>query len=140
MSFVFGFDLPENPTATAQQKGVDTRGYKPRFYTKSSVLNVQRMYKLGILQEFRSAGVPIPFFDGPVGVSVKFTFSVKNRRLWGRYKETKPDGDNLVKVLLDVLTQLHFWRDDAVVAVLRVEKRYGETSRVEIELEELKND
>ena len=140
MSFVFGFNLPDNPMATAQQKGVDARGRRPRFYTKASVLNVQQMYKLAILQEFNRLGVPLPYLEGPVGVSVKFTFAVKERRRWGHYKDTKPDCDNLVKILLDVLTGLHLWRDDAAVAVLRVEKRYGEYPRVDIELEELKND
>ena len=32
------------------------------------------------------------------------------------YKDTKPDTDNLIKLLKDVLTDLSFWRDDAQVA------------------------
>lgn len=141
MAFEFEFELPENPTGTAQQKGVSTAGGRVRFYTKDKVMKTRRMYAVAIRDCFRRLGVPIPHFDGAVGARIVFTFAVKNKRLWGAYKPTVPDADNVVKLLLDVLTaDLHFWRDDAQVAILEVTKLYGEKSTVHIILEELKND
>lgn len=130
--------LPKKPTATAQQKGVNTRGASPHFYTKKSVEAVKTMYKLAILDYFRKSKEPIPYFNGPVSVSVRFDFAMTDKRTWGRYKTTKPDCDNLVKLLLDVLTGLHFWRDDAVVASLKVEKFYSNQNSVVIKVEDLK--
>ncbi len=40
----------------------------------------------------------------------------------GEYKTSKPDTDNLVKLLKDVMTELHFWKDDAQVASEITEK------------------
>ena len=36
-----------------------------------------------------------------------------------------PDVDNMAKAVMDALTHLSAWRDDALVAKLTVEKRYG---------------
>lgn len=38
----------------------------------------------------------------------------------------KPDSDNLAKAVLDVLTQIGMWADDAAVCKLEVGKVYGE--------------
>ena len=38
---------------------------------------------------------------------------------------TKPDVDNLAKAVLDVMTELGFWRDDSLVATLFVRKVYA---------------
>lgn len=43
-----------------------------------------------------------------------------------------PDADNLAKAVMDALTQLGFWRDDAQVAVLKVSKVYSDLSGVMI--------
>lgn len=37
----------------------------------------------------------------------------------------KPDLDNLLKNLLDAMTRLRFWTDDALVCSIRADKRYG---------------
>jgi Holliday junction resolvase RusA-like endonuclease len=39
--------------------------------------------------------------------------------------ETKPDCDNLAKAVLDVLTNIQFWRDDSQVVTTTVSKRYA---------------
>jgi len=128
--------LPERPTGTAQQKGVSSIGGRVRFYTKASVAKTRAMYITGIRQEFLRSGRPIPFLEGAIYARIQFYFAVKDERLWGQYKPTVPDCDNLVKLLLDVLTELHFWRDDAQIAVLEVEKFYGKENLFEIELED----
>jgi Holliday junction resolvase RusA-like endonuclease len=41
------------------------------------------------------------------------------------YCGTKPDGDNLIKAILDALTTLQVWKDDSLVADMRIIKRYA---------------
>lgn len=42
-----------------------------------------------------------------------------------RFCSTKPDADNLAKAVMDALTNLGIWHDDAQVCVLSVEKLYA---------------
>lgn len=41
------------------------------------------------------------------------------------YHVAKPDGDNLIKAVLDALTTLRVWHDDSLVVDTRVVKRYA---------------
>lgn len=42
------------------------------------------------------------------------------------YHTSKPDADNLAKAVLDALTQLGAWPDDATIAELHVRKTYAD--------------
>ena len=54
-----------------------------------------------------------------------------------RWKTSKPDTDNLQKMLKDVMTDLHFWRDDALVCSELVEKFWAEIPGIYIEIQEV---
>lgn len=87
------------------------------------------------------AHVPAATLEGPLDVSIKFYFprpaahfraekaAKKNGVLlhaWAPYFCTsKPDRDNCDKAVLDVLTEMKFWNDDAQVCDGRIEKLYG---------------
>ena len=45
----------------------------------------------------------------------------------GLYRITKPDTDNLNKMLKDEMTKLHFWKDDAQVCLEIIEKFWALT-------------
>ena len=49
---------------------------------------------------------------------------------------SKPDSDNLAKFVMDSLNKL-FWKDDSIIAILIIFKRYSETPRTEITIETL---
>lgn len=55
----------------------------------------------------------------------------------GEYRTTKPDTDNLQKLLKDVMTDLGFWKDDALVASEIVEKFWAERPGIFIYVENL---
>ncbi|WP_236253677.1 RusA family crossover junction endodeoxyribonuclease [Streptococcus mitis] len=55
----------------------------------------------------------------------------------GQYKTTKPDTDNLQKLLKDCMTKLGYWQDDAQVASEIVEKFWADTVGIYIKIEEL---
>jgi Holliday junction resolvase RusA-like endonuclease len=73
---------------------------------------------------------PAAPIEGPIRVDVDFFFARPQRLLRRRDPEepiphdSKPDRDNLDKAVLDALTQLGFWRDDAQVCAGEVRKFY----------------
>lgn len=54
-----------------------------------------------------------------------------------RWKDTKPDFDNLAKGVADVLTNMGFWQDDGQIAVTIIEKRYGDTPGMNVRIKQL---
>lgn len=119
------FELEENPKGTAQMKGTSFQGGRIHHYEKKEVKFTRNMYHLKIVS---AAGglAKLPHFDGAVSCSVTFFYSIKQRKKWGLPKTSKPDCDNMVKLLLDVMTGLHIWDDDSQVAHLEVSKFYAE--------------
>ena len=73
----------------------------------------------------------------PIKLEVIIYFDVKDSALWGKYKPTKPDNDNFIKELKDVMTMLGFWGDDAQVADEHYIKYYAEKGTIFIRWEEL---
>ena len=65
-----------------------------------------------------------PITDG-IRLVVKWCFP-RGRHRDGEYRTTKPDTDNLEKMLKDVMTDLGYWEDDALVASEVVEKFWAE--------------
>jgi Holliday junction resolvase RusA-like endonuclease len=55
----------------------------------------------------------------------------------GAYRITKPDTDNLQKLLKDCMTKVGFWTDDCLVASEIVEKFWAEIPGIWIRIEEL---
>ena len=56
----------------------------------------------------------------------------------GEWRKTKPDTDNLQKLLKDCMTQVGFWKDDAQVVSEKVQKRWSdEPTGIYIEIKEL---
>lgn len=53
------------------------------------------------------------------------------------YKTTKPDTDNLIKMLKDCMTQAGFWKDDAQVASEITEKFFGFVPGIYVRITEL---
>jgi Holliday junction resolvase RusA-like endonuclease len=65
------------------------------------------------LQAHLGQYVPEQKFTGPVRLMTWWCFPVTGKHKNGEYRTSKPDTDNLVKLLKDVMTELHFWKDDA---------------------------
>lgn len=104
------------PTATAQQKGVRIVRGKPIFYQKANVAKAERDL-LRRLAPFR----PDRPLEGAIEIEVRFVFEASFPGMIRR-KVTRPDLDNLLKLLLDCMTSLGFWHDDSQVSALRASK------------------
>jgi Holliday junction resolvase RusA-like endonuclease len=86
-----------------------------------------------ILEALNARGEHIEPMEGPVTVDLLVTFPPRQCDGWwqnlGRKwwpKDTAPDGEQLAKQVLDVLESLRFFKNDAQVWRLTVEKVFGE--------------
>lgn len=133
------FVLSENPTITSQEKGYNR--YSGQFYTKDEVKQLKYEYAINIRRYMSVNKIETPRFKGAVRLTVVFGFSSSNRKNWGLLKTTKPDLDNAVKGLQDVLADLGFFEvGDQQVAELVVRKEWSDKPKVFIYLEELPYD
>lgn len=80
-------------------------------------------------------------FDGPVSLTVNAWFlrpksTTKKRREARTWKSTRPDADNICKIIMDAMNGV-VYRDDSQVCDLRVTKRFHGTSGIRIYVERL---
>lgn len=76
-------------------------------------------------------------FTGPLRLTVKWIWPTDRKALHGSYKATRPDTDNLQKMLKDVMQDCRFFADDAQVASEIVEKFWDGTPGIFVRLEQL---
>ena len=120
------------PTVTAQMKGVTVVNGKPRFYKKQEVKDAEDWFRAGLLPH--RPKLPL---DSPVRLEVEWRFPTADPKRYGTYKKTRPDTDNLEKILKDVMTECNFWVDDARVVHEIVGKVWSDKPGVWIDVTEL---
>lgn len=136
--------IPIDPRTlpTAQQKGERViKGAKGKpfihHYEKSKVTKGRRLLERAILETIGDDPIIKAEKGTAVIVAVSFIYSLGSqpKRMAGKYKTTRPDGDNLIKGLFDSCTRLGFWVDDAQVQIDKVIRRYAyESEEPHIEL------
>lgn len=126
------------PRATAQQKGAFVMAGKVRFFKKARIKQAEND-----LVSLLRPHVPSTPFDGPLLVTVQFRFPFKKTerkadvaRGWA-YSDTRPDVDNLCKLLFDAMSLLGFWRDDSQIAVMRATKIRSAATGIGIDIARL---
>lgn len=100
---------PQPPTVTHQEKQVRIVRGKPMFYMPPA-LKEARALLTAKLKPFAPA-VP---WDCPIMLCAEWAFR-RPQNAKGIYKTTRPDTDNLQKMLKDCMTDCGFWKDDALV-------------------------
>lgn len=119
------------PTVTQQEHKVAVIKGKPIFYDPPELAAAKNKLS-GHLAPHR----PKAPMNGAIRLTVKWLFP-RGDHEDGEYRVTKPDTDNLQKMLKDVMTLCHYWNDDAQVASEIVEKFWAETSGIYIKVESL---
>lgn len=107
------------PTATAQEKQVRVVRGKPVFYDPPKVKEAREILTAHLVRHRPDAPL-----KGAVYLNVVWQFP-KGRHKDGAPKTTKPDTDNLQKLLKDCMTRCGYWVDDAQVAVESVIKQWS---------------
>ena len=121
------------PTVTAQEKDIGRNRKTGKAYLHDTPEIREAKKKLtAYLWQHRPEK---PYTCG-VRLIVKWCFP-RGQHKDGEYKTTKPDNDNLQKLLKDCMTRCGFWKDDALVASEIVEKFWAEISGIWIYIEEL---
>ena len=121
------------PTATAQEHSVKVVKGRPVFFDPPSVKDAKNLL-IGHLAKNKPE-VP---FAGAVELTVLWLFPKGRSHRHGEWRKTKPDTDNLQKLLKDCMTQVGFWKDDAQVVSEKVQKRWSDDpTGIYIEIKEL---
>lgn len=133
------------PSTTSQQKGarVMKRG-GVRFYEKK---NVKEGLAL-ITDELRNHRPPQPL-EGPLQVVIQFVYPWRGSDTGSKRKSMiaqlikwdwhteRPDTSNVVKGVIDRMTQLGYWKDDGQICDERYLKKRGERPSVSIFIRQL---
>lgn len=128
------------PTVTDQEHKVAVRDSKPVFYDPPD-LKAARQKLLDHVGRY----APLDPLSGPLRLMTKWIWPVPEPVLkdvqgevdWAVYKVTKPDTDNIIKLLKDCMTRCRFWHDDAQVASEITEKFLGLHPGIYVRIEEL---
>lgn len=121
------------PTVTHQEKQVRVVKGKPAFYEPAE-LKAARAKLMAHLGQYK----PERPLKGAVYLEVSWLFPCGNAHEPGEYRITKPDTDNLQKLLKDCMTAVGFWQDDAQVAVELIQKRWNDVPGIYIAAKEIK--
>ena len=127
-------DIQWPPTTTAQTREIGVRpNGKPYFYKPDKLLQAEINLR-NALAHFRPES---PITNAPVRLTVKWLYPIANpkKHVDGEYKLTRPDTDNLQKLLKDVMTDLGFWADDSLVCSDIAEKFWADTPGIYIRIE-----
>lgn len=109
------------PTCTHQEKDISVKGGKPVIYEPQELRAARQKLKSHL-----AGFIPQKPLIGPVWLGVKWLFPIKGNHWDGEYKTTRPDTDNLNKMLKDIMEELGFWKNDAQVASEHIEKFWAE--------------
>lgn len=119
------------PTTTHQEKQVSIVNGKPVFYEPQE-LKAARQKLMAHLTKYK----PEKKYECGIRLLVKWCFP-RGKHKDGEYRITKPDTDNLQKLLKDCMTECGYWKDDALVSSEIIEKFWAEIPGIYIRIEEL---
>lgn len=119
------------PTVTHQEKQVRVVKGKPVFYEPPELREARAK-----LEAHLAGHRPERSLGGGVRLVVKWCFP-RGRHGDGEYRVTRPDTDNLQKLLKDCMTRVGFWGDDAQVASEVCEKFWAEVPGIYVCAEEI---
>jgi len=127
------FFMPMIPsTVTHQEHQVRVVNGKPIFYEPAKLKDAREK-----LTAFLCVHKPLEAYTCTLRLVVKWLFPITGKHYDGEYKYTKPDTDNLNKLLKDCMTACGFWKDDALVASEIIEKFWAKIPGIYIRVEEL---
>lgn len=118
MTVEFFLPMEHVPTVTHQEKKIVMRNGKAHFFEPPSLTAARQKY-IDMLAQHR----PAERLTGSLHLHVVWCF-LTDRHPDGAWRDTKPDTDNLQKLLKDCMTHVGFWEDDAQVCSELVEKRW----------------
>lgn len=122
------------PTTTHQEKQVTIVEGKPVFYEPAELKAARAKLTAHLGQH-----VPAKKYNSALRVVVKWLFPIPDgsKHYDGEWKITRPDTHNLNKLPFDIMEDLGFWTNDAIVASEIIEKFWASKPGIYIRIEEL---
>ena len=120
------------PTATAQEKSVRIIHGRPVFYEPANLKQAK-----ALLMNSLAVYKPSEPMQGALELRTTWLFPVGKSHKGGEWRITRPDTDNLQKMLKDCMTRCGYWKDDAQVVREVVEKQWAEEPGIHIEVKQL---
>ncbi len=112
IEFIENFTIP---SATPQQRKIGGKGTHP-----TEGLRLARATWQALLEKYRPER---PMQDHAM-LQVLLNYHTADPRKAGKPKTTRPDGDNLLKAIKDAATKAGWWRDDAIVYIEYIQRRW----------------
>lgn len=123
--------LPGKIANVTHQSG--TRYRSGGFTYKTKSLQLWEAYLEASLRRY----VPEIMLDGPIRLEVSFGYQPQRKAdLWS-WRTKRPDTDNMIKTIKDVMTRLGFWGDDSQVAFEICKKLYVDEPGIRIIVNQL---
>ena len=116
------------PTVTHQEKKIRVVSGKPVVYEPAELKAAREKLTAAV-----AAYAPAEPFTGPLRLDTKWIWPGKTTA----WKITKPDTDNLIKLLKDCMTCVGFWKDDAQVCCEITEKFTGALPGIYVEVDRI---
>lgn len=82
------------PSKTAQEKKITVRNGRPLLYTPPELVELKSKY-ISLLSEY----APVTPIESAVMLRTTWIYQMGDKREIGEYKTTKPDTDNMIKLL-----------------------------------------
>lgn len=121
------------PTSTAQQKQINWKNRT--IYESQETAEARAKLTVNL-----AAHRPAEPMTGPLTLHVKWCFPVTEKHKHGTWRDTRPDTDNLEKLLKDCMTVLGFWKDDAQVTQEIIEKFWWDTPGIYVRIRNLEGE
>jgi Holliday junction resolvase RusA-like endonuclease len=132
------------PTVTQQEHKVAVNNRKTVFYEPGDLKAARQKF-----MDYLGRYVPDAPMIGALRLTTKWIWPLPKNQInrlkstgvndLAIYKTTRPDTDNMIKMLKDCMTRCRFWKDDAQVASEITEKFNGMHPGIYIRIEELKS-
>ena len=116
----FFMPMEKPPTATAQERKVTKQGGRVLFYDTPEIQDAKSL----LISSLYPHRPEKPIKCGVHLITV-WMFPAGEKHKDGKWRTSKPDTDNLQKMLKDCMTQVGFWEDDALVCWESVQKRWS---------------
>lgn len=133
MTTEFFMAMKKVPTITHQQKRVKVVGDEQFVFYEPAELKAARSKLMAHLGKH----VPKQKYVGAVRLIVKWCFPITGKHTDGEWKTTKPDNSNMQKLLEDCMEDLGYYKNDAQIASLIVEKFFSKIPGIYIKIEEV---
>lgn len=121
------------PTKTFQDKGLAvSKSGKPYQYDREGSVEAREKLKAHL-----AGHIPENPLNGPVEVIVRWFYPETERHPAGTWKTTKPDLDNMNKILGDLLQEMNFIGNDSAIIHLDLLKMFSDVPGVLIKINEM---